>query len=110
MVIPNKQLINLPVFTEKGQHLGKISSFGIETSTQSIIKYYVKPENFIKELVEKELIVSAEQVISINKEKMVVEDNIVKETEEEIKKAQLAKNNVAAVPINNAINFVNHLK
>ena len=103
MLLRSKDLINLPVYSESGQRLGKISDFEIESSSQNIIKYYVKPESIIKELVSRELVISAQQVISIDKEKMIVEDTLTKETEKE--KVQLAKNNVAAVPINNTINF-----
>ena len=109
MILNHKELINLPVYTESDQHLGKISDFEIEASSNYIVKYYIKPESLIKELVSKELIVSSEQVISVDKEKMIVEDNIVKSAEM-IKKERLTKNNVAAAPASSTIEITNDLK
>lgn len=103
MILNYKQLIDLPVYTEKGQHLGRISCFDINSTAQNIVKYYVKPESFIKELIAKELIIDAGQVISIDKNKMVVEENVVK-AREKMKKTQLAENNLA-VPLSSTINL-----
>ena len=79
MNLNKKYLINLPVFTQSEQTLGKICDFELDSETQKIIKYHVKSEKLIKELLAKELIISSEQVISIDKEKMVVEDSVTKE-------------------------------
>lgn len=79
MNLKKNELINLPVLTKSGQALGRVSDFEIDPLSQKILKYYVKSNNLIKELLVQELVVAAEQVISITKEKMVVEDNLVKE-------------------------------
>jgi len=72
-----KNLINLQVFTQSGQNLGKITDIEAETESQTIIKYQVK-----KNLFEKPLLIHRDQVISINQKSMVVEDAILKEEAE----------------------------
>lgn len=79
MNLKTKDLIGLPVFTQSNQALGKICDFELDPTIQKITKYYVKSGKLIKELLAKELIISSEQVISIDKEKMIVEDNVKKE-------------------------------
>lgn len=92
MNLNKNQLINLPVYTKSGQKLGRVVNFEFNTQLQEIVKYYIKAENIIKELIEKDLVISAEQVISIDDEKMVVEDLAVKEK-------KLAKQKVSAMPV-----------
>lgn len=87
MTLNKEKLIGLSVFTQAGEALGKISDFEMEPQSQKIIRYYVASKDLIKEIFNKELIVSSSQVISITAEKMVVEDNIVKASQ--LKKVQL---------------------
>lgn len=75
MNLTNNDLIHLPVETQSGQHLGRISSFEIDLENQSIIRYYVKT-GLIKGLWHQELIIAKNQVISVDSEKMIVEDNL----------------------------------
>ena len=90
MIISHKNLLNLPVETKSGQILGAISHFDIEVDEQRINRYYVKSRSLISGLLNKELIISAEQVISIGQDKMVVEDSVGKET-------KIAEENIAPV-------------
>ena len=77
LVFLAKNIINSKVVTQCGQLLGKVVDFEIETSNQSIIKYYVKDEliSFLKE----PLIINASQVIEIKDGKIIVEDAVVSE-------------------------------
>ncbi len=77
MNLKNKDLINLPVETKSGQSLGRIVEFEIDVLTGKIVNYYVKSGNVIKGLFKDELIINQSQVVSLDKEKMVVEDNVV---------------------------------
>ena len=43
MIINNKKIINLPVFTEAGQEIGRLADFEIDIDSQSIINYYIIP-------------------------------------------------------------------
>jgi len=78
MIINYQNLTNLPVITESGQLLGKISKIEIDTDTQSIINYFIKSTNIVKGLLEGELIINKNQVIAITQEKVIVEDNVYK--------------------------------
>ena len=84
MKISSDKLIGLLVETESGQQLGRINSFNLETNSQSILEYIIKPSNVIKDLVENDLIISRGQVVNINQKKMVVEDNIKRKFNERI--------------------------
>lgn len=66
--------LNLPVFTQSNQSLGKISSFEIDPDSQSILRYYVKPRKLIEAFLAKQLIIHRSQVISLDKKRMIVED------------------------------------
>lgn len=99
MNLKKNELINLPVLTKSGQTLGRVSDFEIDSLSQKILKYYVKSNSLIKGLLARELMVAAEQVISITKEKMVVEDNLVKEPGLLRRKAKLAENQMPAMPV-----------
>jgi len=79
MNLRKNDLIGLPVFTQSNQHLGKIFDFELDKQTQKITRYYIKSEQLIKEILAKKLVIAAEQVVSIDKEKMIVVDNVRKE-------------------------------
>lgn len=77
MRINSKDLLSLPVETKSGERLGKVASFEIDCETHLIVNYYVRS---LKDLLFKdELIISPSQVISISKEKMIVEDAVIKD-------------------------------
>lgn len=74
MLISSMDLINLPVYSQAGQYLGKISSVDINIETHQVSSYYIKT-GLIKGLWHQQLIIAPSQVVSITKEKMVVDDN-----------------------------------
>lgn len=73
-----KEIINLPVFTESGQYLGKIVDIELDDAAEVALRYIVKSSNPIKRIFEKTLIIHRSQVVSIDKEKMIVEDSVRK--------------------------------
>lgn len=79
MKINSSDLINLPVFTEDGQNLGRLDSFDVNIASQEIEKYFIKT-GLIKGLWHERLMIDKSQVISITKNKMVVEDNTIKDS------------------------------
>jgi len=79
MLINQKQFKNVMVETQSGQMLGYLADFDLETDTGTIEKYYVKSKNLMAGIFEGKLIINKSQVISFNNEKMVVEDNVIKE-------------------------------
>lgn len=72
-----KELINLPVETKSGHKIGRLADFEVDDINQKITTYFVKSHNPIKGLFKDELIISNSQVISLDKEKMIVDDNAI---------------------------------
>jgi len=84
MIIDYKNLIGLSAETKSGLVLGKIKNFEVDSETQTISQYFVKGRGFISKLLsesDQQLIIHRNQVVSISEEKMIVEDNVVKEGE-----------------------------
>lgn len=105
MELQAKKILNLPVLTQSGKELGKISGFDVDPESQTVIRYYVKSSRFIAELFSRELIVAATQVVSLTEEKMVVEDLDLKERKKLFGKNQLGKNKAAPpVSLNDTLN------
>jgi uncharacterized protein YrrD len=71
MKIEWKKFKGLGVETKSGVVLGKVKNFILETDGQSILQYEVG------DLFTKKYLISREQVISIDSEKMVVEDIVL---------------------------------
>lgn len=78
MLISHKKLIGLAVETQSHERLGEIAGFVLETETQTIYQYQVRPTG-LSGIFAKELLVHRQQVISIAEEKMVVDDLVYKE-------------------------------
>ena len=73
----NKEIINLRVETKNGQALGRVVEFEVDSLTGKITNYRVKSSNVIKDLFKNELIINQSQIVSLTKEKMVVEDGVI---------------------------------
>jgi sporulation protein YlmC with PRC-barrel domain len=84
MSLTAKQLIGLPVYTQSGEHLGKVSDFVLDQEAQAVKQYSVRSRDLIGELLQRDLLIGREQVLQITAEKMVVEDAVL--TERELKK------------------------
>jgi len=72
-------LIGLPVETSQGTTLGRVSDFEVDPIEQKIVRYHVRSGKLISGLLRRELLVAAGQVISLTKEKMIVQDLLAKE-------------------------------
>lgn len=83
MVLNHKQIVNLPVYTKTETRVGFISHFDVDELEQKIVRYYIKPHQGIASMFGSELLVSPKQVISITREKMIVDDLAIKQTFEE---------------------------
>ena len=79
MLINQKQLKQVRVETQSGQFLGYITDFELETDTGIIEKYYIKSNNLISGLWGGKLIINKSQIINFDENKMIVEDNVLKE-------------------------------
>ncbi|OGY51633.1 MAG: hypothetical protein A3J59_04940 [Candidatus Buchananbacteria bacterium RIFCSPHIGHO2_02_FULL_56_16] len=89
MRISSSDLINLPVETQSSAHLGRVSSFDLDLDGHKVVRYYVKT-GLIKGLWHQQLLIDPIQVISISKEKMVVEDNLAAEPATQVKEVPFA--------------------
>lgn len=78
MLTTAKNLINTPVITESGQPVGKVLDINVETETQSIHSYAVKPSKLISGLIHPHLQIHRGQVVDISQDKIIVEDNFDK--------------------------------
>lgn len=80
MLINNKQLKKVKVETQSGQYLGQIIDFELESDTGIIAKYYIKTKISLAGLFDdNKLIITKDQIISFDDQKMIVEDSLVKE-------------------------------
>lgn len=76
-------MIHTPVFTQSGVKLGHIYDVEIDIETHHVRKYFIGPRFLGKET----YLVTPVQIISITDQKIIVEDNIVKESDVEPKKS-----------------------
>lgn len=76
------------MFTQSGQNLGRIYSFDLDIDNSTVVSYYVRT-GLIKGLWHQQLAIAPSQVISISKEKMVVEDSAAKEPKANLSKVGL---------------------
>ena len=70
----DKDLRGVPVFTKSGQRVGKLSGFVIETMQHGIVQYVVARARSIAHLLPDQLYISISQVVSLDNEKMIVND------------------------------------
>lgn len=89
MRISSDDLLNLPVESQSGQHLGRINGFDVDADSHRVTRYYVRT-GLIKGLWHQQLLIDPVQVISISKERMVVEDGVVREPAAEFDPTKLA--------------------
>lgn len=77
MLMHHRDIIGLPVYTKSNTHLGAVVNLIIDIESQSIIEYGVQPRRWRLPTGAKEYLVHRQQVISISKEKMIVDDVVV---------------------------------
>ncbi|MBI4276765.1 PRC-barrel domain-containing protein [Candidatus Uhrbacteria bacterium] len=76
MFITAQKCLGLPVETERGQKLGKVTDFEIDVESHLVQKYHVKSGGLIRGLFEDTLLIDRSEVVSITQEKMTVEDGV----------------------------------
>jgi len=80
-VLDDKTLLKLPVFTKSGTRLGKVAGFDFDVETHGILRYRVRPKGLAASVLKHPMMIAREQVLSIDAERMVVDDNVAKEME-----------------------------
>ena len=80
MIVNLATLLELPVYTQSGVKLGKIFDLELDIENQMILRYLVRP-NFISM---QRFLIQAAQVQEITKEKIIVDDTVVAETNQSV--------------------------
>lgn len=73
MIINLQKLLRLPVYTESGTKLGKIFDFELDIDSQTVVRYFVRPNFFSV----KYFLIQNNQVKEIKVDRVVVYDNVV---------------------------------
>lgn len=98
MLIPLKQLVGLPVVTKSGRPLGKLESLIFEIESQSIYQYQIKPPG-LAHLFDSDLLVHRDQVLGIEKNRIVVDDAAINQESPDVEDArQKAPTTAASAP------------
>ena len=95
-LLDDKTLLKLPVETKSGAPLGRVAGFEFDVESHAIIRYRVRPKGLAAGMLKKPLLVAREQVLSIDAERMIVDDNVEKAMELEQAKAIGLVSNVKA--------------
>lgn len=77
MILTAKQIIGLPVYTKMGQSLGKVISFEVDTNTHLVSAYLVKSHSLMARFFQESLLIHTEQVITLKKDRMIVQDTLI---------------------------------
>ena len=80
MIVNLATLLELPVYTQSGVKLGKIFDLELDIENQMVLRYLVRP-NFISM---QRFLIQAAQVQEITKEKIIVDDTVVAETNQSV--------------------------
>lgn len=73
-MIPSLPCHNLPVYTKSGRYLGRIVEVEVDALARTVVYYHVAPFFVLARLWCKRLLISPNQVASLSKSCMVVED------------------------------------
>lgn len=87
MRITNKQLINLPAYTEDGDPVGHVVGFEMDIDNHLIVAYYIGSRKLVNELLntlgsDNTLHIVPEQVVSITEEQMIVKSTAISSQED----------------------------
>ena len=83
MLVSLKKLIGLPVHTQSGNRLGKVSAVNIDTDNHVVRDYLIRASIFNSRV----FLIKPIQVVEIADGKMVVEDTVLKDRQVEQKMA-----------------------
>ncbi len=86
MLCHSKKIINLPVETQDGQQIGRVDDFVFETDSQTIWQYIVKAQGLSKRILKENMLINRGQVLEITAKKIIVDNEILKDSKEQEKK------------------------
>lgn len=79
--LDEKTLLSLPVHTKSGLCVGRLVGFDFDVDQQAILRYRVRPKGLAARVLKTPLLIDRSRVLSIDAEKMIVDDNVEKEME-----------------------------
>ena len=79
----DKELRNVPVETKSGTMLGKLSGYIMDSGSHMVVQYVVKKAHPLAKILPSELLIHSDQVISIEPDKIVVDDAVEAASERE---------------------------
>lgn len=89
------KIIGNKVITQRGNYIGEVEDYEIDLTSGLILKFYVK-SGILKDLIKGPLIILRDHVVSINKNSIIVRDDIVKDKKIELlKKVKVPKTETA---------------
>lgn len=91
MLINLRHFLHIPIFTESGTKLGRVYDLNIDIEVHTVKSYLVRANIFGRSY-----LIKPSQIITISKDKIVVEDAVIKavalsEIKDEIKVESLAE-------------------
>lgn len=79
MRMRDAELRGLPVVTERGEKVGKVAAIVLDIERHEVVHYVVAKSRLLSALLPDDLLIAPAQVVSVDEERMVVEDNAVAE-------------------------------
>ena len=73
-------IIHLPVYTQSGTYLGRVADVLLDQEQMRVAQFVVRKQRLA--VLSSELLIHRNQVISLNEEKMVVDDASIKQSAE----------------------------
>ncbi|MBN1779291.1 MAG: PRC-barrel domain-containing protein [Candidatus Buchananbacteria bacterium] len=89
MELDGKKIIGLPTETRSGQYLGKVKSIDFDQTTGKVTYIYVRPV-WTKRFFCRQFIIHRDQVVSLQENKLVVDDTSIKTPVTSFQKSNLA--------------------
>ncbi len=84
MLINTDQLFHIPVETADGHNLGHVVCLEIDIESQSIMQYQVRPTGIVASVLRNvDLLIHRNQVVSLTKDKMIVDSTVLRDKEKE---------------------------
>lgn len=84
MKISGRAILGLPVVTKSGLKLGRISDFEVQLDGQIIDTYLVRPTRLTARLTRDALRIHRTQVVSLDDQRMVVDDGLATVAEKDV--------------------------
>lgn len=103
MMINTDQLFHIPVETVDHHSLGHVVGLEIDIESQSVMQYQVRPTGIVASVLRNvDLLIHRTQVISLTREKMVVDSTVLRDKEKEARMAHLPQHAASFSPTQTA--------